>query len=525
MSQEKYTESSPNFVPQLCTQLQQKIVQLHTALSGPQDAARVLLRRCPSTPLLVCTPNEDPSSAQDSPVQVLTENVILKAQSPVGQLPPLVTSGSTGIEVIIPKETESLKPNEPSPKVERKKLTISLTRHLRRARQSAESQKITDNNPNIENITAENKTHLGRNMPSTEDLSSKENNIPVISRRIQGNALPQTNSSASLQEKHFDVNVDEFEEPDTLDSLNMPKRPFLRRKSVAMAPQKLDWSKVKPMVSSRLEPELNDKLFKTKARGTAAMKTNYTQVKSRLFSSKTSSSRDSTDIDEAPTNNRIVSKTKVPKSRKQQTKTPDSDDCLPCQYEQGFDSETAKNAAKDSVITHVPKISNSFNDSSSQQSHIQPGKIGFLQETPSESLPEKNKEETAECRRNQAHSRDALQYGTTNWQRTEDKAVPDFLQQKMETNHTISTGDVNVASTELEKMFEQVILKKSGWNISLNSLFPPGQEQSIVPRLHPDSNIFEASLQEKRKLHETLRRGGRASKLQRDCLTFVSMRD
>ncbi|CAM6092463.1 unnamed protein product [Calypogeia fissa] len=349
MSQEESCNSTPFLFPQLCTQLRQKIVQLHAALNGKQMEARFLLRRCPATPLTLY-----PSTATSPKPIYLVPNqksvgqaLVTLARGAVGPkhlyIPPLTNPASvvsdmriansdlSTIQSAVPAEQKLVHTQSFVPLIQGAKgSSIQL-------QNSSPDRPAGANTPDSAKLlqwyflaqTTPSKRNAGQGTPtdfsSGHDVHLKKGFTEILDPSQNKCDISFSSHSASSKSKDPDYSLNKsfdeqplpapqrrkipdmsFEEmvvgggnasmylteyaPST-DSIDKPKRPFLKRKSRVMPPQKLDWSKVKPMVSSRLEPELKTKLSLCKGpskeitkNNSKKKKANYSNVKSRLFS-------------------------------------------------------------------------------------------------------------------------------------------------------------------------------------------------------------------------------------------------
>ncbi|OAE30673.1 hypothetical protein AXG93_1069s1110 [Marchantia polymorpha subsp. ruderalis] len=319
MSEEANRDTSaPYLYPQLCSQLQQKILQLHTALTGPQMQARFLLRRGPGTPLVLYTSKAPAVSAVGS--AIAQKGGDKHCPQMPGSFPQSRTShtqpatprkqGSRGKvrhpnssaenSVTEPPESAKLLPwyflaqRSPSKPINGRRSPTGFTSSFRESHMTKkDSEEKIDSSCSQE---ANKVTLPYRQVPL--EAGTFEAKINEIYEEQPLTLMQRT--------KPIDLSFDEIpigtanggmfsvDFGSTVEISNRPKRPFLKRKSLMMAPQKLDWSKVKPMVSSRLEPQLQTKLSycrHTKAADrpvapstSRRKKENYSQVKSRLFS-------------------------------------------------------------------------------------------------------------------------------------------------------------------------------------------------------------------------------------------------
>ncbi|KAL2620752.1 hypothetical protein R1flu_000957 [Riccia fluitans] len=332
MSEESNRDASaPYLYPQLCNQLQQKILQFHTALTGPQMQARFLLKRGPATPLVIyptklsaassttavaSEPVKSSHKAEDPPrhpsglprrLTILPESKTFHTQratsrresSSRGKVrPPAVKSGNSLTD---PAESTKLLPwyllaqRSPSSQISGGSTPTEFTRlsSLHESHISKESE---------DTVTIRSLDTVKKEISPFEEVPRK---TVAIETSINNEIYEEQQPMSLIHGKRnfaFDevpigtANAAIFNVVDlgaSVDLSEKPKRPFLKRKSIMVAPQKLDWSKVKPMVSSRLEPELKTKLSycrnnkavdrQSVASNSRRRKEKYSQVKSRLF--------------------------------------------------------------------------------------------------------------------------------------------------------------------------------------------------------------------------------------------------
>ncbi|KAL3681185.1 hypothetical protein R1sor_024141 [Riccia sorocarpa] len=333
----------------------------------------------------------------------------------------------------------------------------------------------------------------------------------------------------------FDANLGS-----SVDLSEKPKRPFLKRKSVIMPPQKLDWSKVKPMVSSRLEPQLKTKLSycrSTKAVDRHTISSNsrrrkgkYSQVKSRLFSYEGNVSPGSSketvprnrynEHDDTDTASGSRGSESGESSRLAALRRPASPDLLrlksqvqadteaelvyrraqasmmdpQCEatYSSRFDSarylhklETSSKASRDSSVQgpqqqpqpRTQRIRLRLVPGSEEN---EPGRV-LLQkiESREEEMPDLwHEQRVAMTRRRQSHSHRYASYRES----SQADAQPDDSATlpsppDQGTLKTSASSKMGLASKELEDMFERVIAAKCGRNITLSDIFERSSSQ------------------------------------------------
>ncbi|KAH7306964.1 hypothetical protein KP509_22G040200 [Ceratopteris richardii] len=311
LSREAGPESSLNLHPQLTMQLQQKLLQLQTALSGTQDAARVLLRRCPATPLVICSSksNNEENTGIMSPSTSDSGSVTFSSVKFANEVPHV--SQKTGISsrnvdmplsdtvTEIQRSTRQLQPKRNSFRATdcsrsslnafiqpltspRTEAAVTETKNCEKQIASAkERREKLKQKPTSENKAQSDKRIIA-DCPLGKNI--KNDQSAAISMTIESDVgHKHTHAVSSFQESELDITLSEkgnrsIEDSDSEEisqTSEVPKHPFLKRKSKAMPAQKLDWSKVKPMVSSRLEPELKTRLLKAKFRGAAVFRKKF----------------------------------------------------------------------------------------------------------------------------------------------------------------------------------------------------------------------------------------------------------
>ncbi|CAK9205786.1 unnamed protein product [Sphagnum jensenii] len=201
MSHETADESSPHFIPQLYRQLQHKVLQLSTVLNqteAPFVRGRALL----------------PSTTRQSKISLAT---LIKKLSEASALKGRCLDASPNQATNIGKFHWYFSPSHSHPGSSPKP-----PRPLHGGQ---------DRN-------------FGKNGLHASVLSKSETKKAQEEQAgCRGRSLP------------IDEAQSEF-----VQSAVVCKHKFLRRKSVVMSPRKVDWSKVKPVVHSHLEPELQSKL-------------------------------------------------------------------------------------------------------------------------------------------------------------------------------------------------------------------------------------------------------------------------
>ncbi|MCO5583833.1 hypothetical protein L7F22_037748 [Adiantum nelumboides] len=282
-------EPSLNLRPQLTMQLQQKLLQLQTALSGPQDAARVLLRRCPATPLVLCssknmqienTALQSPSVGDAGSLKLSNEGLINSQKPGVTghNLDKFSTDGFYGSQRFKqqsqPKSTNfiSADPNgacNSSLEADRRHSTLPDARVVVPLRDENAKKQTA---PKLEGLRQ--RSRYERNIQAEKDFFKGcpaelrlKNGIPqdtvektenILQNWQNDTALPFKEKPSDLSSVHSSsLNMEDSDSEDMSQNLDIPKHPFLRRKSKAMPPQKLDWSKAEQEDLSHTEEKMS----------------------------------------------------------------------------------------------------------------------------------------------------------------------------------------------------------------------------------------------------------------------------
>ncbi|EFJ32468.1 hypothetical protein SELMODRAFT_407974 [Selaginella moellendorffii] len=547
---------SSELVLQLSGQLQQKIIQLHTALQGPGDAARYLLRRGPATPLVIYgSRSTSPTSHLQKSGEQAQIRVIGNSHTETG-VPSLRCSLFT-VNKSSEKASEGSQGTGNTHNHHRVQVPQSdyTVKHLKRPATCSEAPRkgapVHEERGKTQEVERSGMSKNARYYFMEKNLDSQ---LPVPKADTENAVASRLSQYLVTRSKEpddygYESSIRTVESDVEQSDQEKPKRPFLRRKSMAMAPQKLDWSKVKPMVSSRLEPELKTKLYRSKvkeiARNAASKKTNYNNVKSRLFNYETSSAVDasgglSTDrsidveyVEGLTKQSYTEIHTQVDMSCKEDYWRPESASSTVPYSAEAPDSRSGNSALPTRPFSPKPppklpsyRYGKSGRDSYSE-ARIQTEGTALEEIDHNGGLERKKqthsfryKEAVAAAPETSVAEKAPLMNETA-------PAKRDYADEQSAKDDTArkSLNEGSFASPELETMFTHVMLMKDEKKMSVHHLFGAPQGNTIIPRLSPDASVFTSSFSEKRKLHELLIHEGRASKLQPDALAYVCIRE
>ena len=211
----------------------------------------MLLRRCPATPLFIGSSKniQEGSSALSSPKLINAENsgnLFLKSSvenfsnsQKKRQLPIQSTNINIG-------EKGTIGRHEPVPDVDLK-APLSSSQQVPPREESSRKQLVARKDRNLEERKEKipKQHHIAISPLTINSKSPSKNN--VIRKTEQVIQLWQKDSNLSHDiplEEARSLIVDDSDYEDMSQNQDVPKHPFLRRKSKAMPPQKLDWSKV-----------------------------------------------------------------------------------------------------------------------------------------------------------------------------------------------------------------------------------------------------------------------------------------
>ncbi|KAJ7561033.1 hypothetical protein O6H91_03G011100 [Diphasiastrum complanatum] len=565
MSHETVNESSPNLIPQFSTQLQQKLTQLHMALHGPEDAARFLLRRSPATPLVIYTSRATSPNSFNLTMPKSGDQLFNKAS---------LLDNTAHSKLLLSRNLSTDEEKHSSPQME-SMVTAAVSKNKSCLGFELPAKGISvSTGLNDYDLLAEPKFETAERTQSPDEKCNFELTGSDANDVDHELGYEPSCTIVNMERPSFQIdnnNTKKSQNSEAWDHSDRPKRPFLRRKSMAMASQKLDWSKVKPMVSSRLEPELKTKLFKCKSKDgfRAAFlkkKINYARIKSRLFNYEKliQSPRDSVTLSKNSSTGREVEKG-ISRPRNSDV-VADSSHIEPGdlryindniyrghrhQHSVSYCSETEQ--AENAIYLNKPQtasgssprcktervISKHWNENFSLEKNSrktiklcyskidEKKKIGDLECHHIEDVVIKKTQVNESRRRNYGHSnryRGSKVYSQgLKVQLGKKEGGQDGMHlEKKQNGHDCN---MELTSLEVENAFRKIMALKYGKNISINSLFESFKGRTTIPRLHPESDIFQGSSYEKRRLHDALLQNGRASKLQPDSLAFISIRD
>lgn len=255
----------------------------NVSILGPQDAARVLLRRCPATPLVLCssknvqaevTGSQSPSVAGDAgslvyPLGKSSNESFTSSQKSgvMGQsLGKPITESFIGSQkskhqTRISNFSDANIHGNYRSSMESDFQPPSLLRYrLMQSKSDSSEVQLVPAKENIETSIYESKVQNEK--PSVRGRSlevsvNKSRESSAISKSEHAIEQWQNNTFVSFPEKASDissvksssVNMEDSDYEDMSQNLDVPKHPFLRRKSKAMPPQKLDWSKVQVLLN------------------------------------------------------------------------------------------------------------------------------------------------------------------------------------------------------------------------------------------------------------------------------------